>query len=94
MGKNSSAKPVKGAGWLLNITSFVAVICIGVALILSRFNFLASVSSALMIIAQTIAYLVVSAVSFFYVYRKRRIWIWAVWIVSIVLIILFYIFSL
>ena len=88
---STGAKSVKSAGWLTNLISFVAVICIGVSLILSKLGFLSSIAVALLTIAQTIAFLVVAIVSFFYVYRKRNIWIWITWIVSVVLIVLSYV---
>ena len=92
MGKTTtSAKSVKSAGWLTNLISFVAVICIGVALILGKLGFLSSIAGALLTIAQTIAYLVVAIVSFFYVHRKRNIWVWVTWIVSVVLIVISFI---
>ncbi len=87
----TTKKSAHGAGWLLNLFSFVAVICIGVALMLSKIGALGSVAGALLTIAQTIAYIVVSIVSFFYVYKKRRLWIWIVWAISIVLIVLSYV---
>ncbi len=88
----SSNKSVKSAGWLINLISFVAVICIGVALMLAKIGFLSSVSGALMTIAQTIAYIVVSVVSFFYVLRKKNVWIWITWIVAVVLIVISFVF--
>ena len=88
---STSAKSVKSAGWLTNLISFVAVICIGVSLILGKLGFLSSIASALLLIAQTIAFLVVCVVSFFYVYRKRNVWVWVTWGVSVVLIVLSYI---
>jgi len=87
----TSGKTVKSAGWLTNLISFVAVICIGISLILGEIGFLSSIADALLIIAQTIAFLVVTVVSFFYVYRKKNVWIWVTWIVSVVLIVLSYI---
>jgi len=86
-----SGKTVKSAGWLTNLISFVAVICIGVALILGKIGFLSEIAGALLIIAQTIAYVVVTIVSFFYVYKKRNVWIWITWAVAVVLIVLYYI---
>ena len=87
----STRKSAHGAGWLINLISFVAVICIGVALMLSKIGALGGVAGALLTIAQTIAYVVVSVVSFFFVYRRKNIWIWILWIVSIVLIVLSYV---
>ena len=92
MSKSAGTKSAHGAGWLINLVSFVAVICIGVALILSKIGALGPIAGALMTIAQTIAYLVVSIVSFFYVYKRKNVWIWVAWVVSIVLIVLSFVF--
>lgn len=86
-----SGKTVKSAGWLTNLISFVAVICIGIALILGKIGFLSDIAGALLMIAQTIAYIVVTIVSFFYVYRKRNVWTWVAWSVAVVLIVLYYV---
>ena len=88
MSKSTGTRSAHGAGWLVNLISFAAVICIGVALILSRIGALGEIAGALMTIAQTIAYLVVSIVSFFYVRNKRNVWIWVTWIIAIVLIVI------
>ena len=88
---SSNGNAVKSSGWLINLVSFVAVICIGVALILGKIGFLSEIAGALLMIAQTIAYIVVTIVSFFYVYRKRNVWTWVAWSVAVVLIVLYYI---
>ncbi len=85
------SKPAKSSGWLINLSAFVAVILIGLSLILSKIGALGSVANAFLVIANVIAYLVVSVVSFFYVANKKNVWLWVVWIISIVLIILFYV---
>lgn len=95
MGKETTttkSKSAHGAGWLVNLMSFAAVCCIGVALILSKIGALGGVAGALMTIAQTVAYLVVTVVSFFYVYQRKNVWLWVTWIVAVVLIVLYYIF--
>lgn len=88
---NSGAKAAKSAGWFLNALSFVAVICIGVSLILSKFNFLNKIEDALTTIAQVVSYIVIVAVSCFYIIRRRNIWLWVIWAVSVVLIVLYFI---
>lgn len=90
----TSTKPVKttnGAGWLINIISFGAVVCIGIALILSEIGFLSEVASAFLVIAETIAFFVVAIVSVFYVVKKKNVWIWLTWAGSVALIVVSYI---
>lgn len=86
-----SSKPAKSSGWLINLCAFIAVILIGVSLILSRIGAFGQVAGAFLIIANVIAYLVVSVVSFFYIAHKKNVWLWIVWVVSIVLIVLSYV---
>ncbi len=86
-----TGKPAKSSGWLVNLCAFIAVILIGVSLILSKIHVFGQVAGAFMIIANVIAYLVVAVVSFFYVARKKNVWLWVVWIVSIILIIISYV---
>ena len=85
------AKPVKSSGWFINLCAFVAVVLIGLSLILSKIGALGEVANAFMVIANVIAYIVVSVVSVFYVARKKNIWLWIIWIVAIVLIVVSYI---
>ncbi len=85
------AKAAKSSGWLVNLSAFVAVILIGVSLMLSKIGAMGQVANAFMIIANVIAYLVVSVVSFFYVARKKNVWLWIVWAVAIALIIISYV---
>ena len=79
------AKASKSSGWLINLCAFVAVILIGLSLIFAKI--IPSISSAFSTIAQVISYVVVSVVSFFYIVRKKNVWLWVVWVVSIVLIV-------
>lgn len=85
------AKAAKSSGWFINLMAFIAVILIGVSLILSRIHVLGQVASAFLIIANVVAYLVVAVVSFFFIARKKNVWLWVVWIASIVLIVVSYV---
>lgn len=79
------AKAAKSSGWLINLSAFVAVILIGLSLIFAKI--IPSISGAFSTIAQIIAYVVLCVVSFFYVVRKKNIWLWVVWIIAVVLIV-------
>ncbi len=87
------AKAAKSSGWLINLCAFIAVILIGISLCLGKIGALGQVASALTIIANVIAYLVVCVVSFFYIAHKKNVWLWIVWVVAIVLIIISYVIN-
>ena len=76
-------------GRILKFISFVAVICIGLALIFSKF--ISSISGALTTIGNVLSYIVVLASSFSYAVYKRNIWYYVVWAVAAVLIVLFFV---
>lgn len=88
---SGSGKAAKSAGWLLNLICFIAVICVGISLLLSKVGLGGQVSGALNTIAQVIAYLVLIAISCFYIIRRKNVWLWVVWAVSVVLIIISFI---
>lgn len=81
----------KSAGWLLHFMSFVAVVLIGVSLMLSKIHAMGDVAKAFLVIANAIAYSIVSITSVIYVSKKKNIWLWLVWGVAIVLIIISYV---
>ena len=83
----SSAKPVKSAGWFINFIGFIAVICVGISLLLSKVGLTGSVSNAFATIANVISYVILVTISCFYVARKRNIWLWVVWAIAVILII-------
>ena len=87
----NEGKPTRSAGWLLNFISFVAVICIGISLLLSKVGLNGDVSEALSTIAQVISYLVLVIISCFYIAKKRSITLWIIWGVSVALIIISFI---
>ena len=90
---NTSNKPkaVKSSGWLVNISAFVAVIFIGISLILTKVGLSGQISNALSTLAQAISYLIIIVSSFFFVNKKRNVWLWVAWSVSVVLILLYFI---
>lgn len=77
-------------GWL-NIIAFVAVICIGISLILSKVGLSGEISNALSTIAQAISYLILIVISCFYIIKRRNVWLWVTWGVSVVLIVVSFI---
>ena len=91
MSQQTSGKPTKSAGWLVNLMAFIAVICVGVSLILSKLGFLDQISEALSTIANVISYLVLVIVSCFYIVKRKNIWLWVTWAVSVALIVISFI---
>ena len=87
----SQGKATKSAGWLINFISFVAVICVGISLLLSKVGLSGNVSGALSIIAQAISYLVLIIISCFYIARRKSIVLWIIWGVSVALIVISFI---
>ncbi len=71
-----------------NFLAFVAVVLVGLALILSQLPFIkeTAVGPAISLIAQALAYSLVSYYAFLYA-RSKRSWVYIViWIVALVLI--------
>lgn len=87
----SSPKAVKSSGWLMNFVCFVAVVCIGVSLILSKISWFSKIAGALSTIAQVLSYAALCVISCFYIVKKRNLWLWITWSVSVVLIFLYFI---
>lgn len=89
----SSSK--KSAGWgfnsILNILAFVAV-CVGgialfIAMILSKVDVSAGFVGALQKIANAIGWAVLTLLSFRYIRKRRKIWLWVVWTIAVVMIV-------
>ena len=78
--------------YILNILSYVAV-CIGglalfISMILSKVGITASFVGAMQTIANAIAWAVVSFLSFRYIRRRHKLWMWIVWVIAVVMIIM------
>ena len=77
--------------YLLNILSFCAVIICGVALtiayILGKCGVSASITGRLESVANAIGWIVLCILSFGYIKRRRRLWMWILWTVAVVAII-------
>ncbi|MCL2756010.1 MAG: hypothetical protein FWE45_03070 [Firmicutes bacterium] len=95
MSKSSSGRGRGSA--LLNLLSFIAVVFVGIALLISLiFNWAGgseSVSGAFSTIASVLALIVVGFYSFIYVRARRNLVMWIFWVVAVVLIVLYYGFA-
>lgn len=79
-------------GYLINLLSYIAVCVGGVALflafILSKFDISAGFISAMQKIANAVAWAVVSFLSFRYIRKRHKAWMWVVWAVALVMVII------
>ena len=88
--KVSRSKVSRKSGWLIHFVSFIAVVCIGVSLILSKIGWFAQAASALSNVAQIISYIVLILISGLYVVRRKAVAFWIAWGVSVTLIVIYF----
>ena len=74
---------------IMNFISYIAVFFIGVALLLQVCFKSNSFSTAFQMVAECLAYFVVSVSGFFYAKSKRSIWYLICWLIAVVLIVVF-----
>lgn len=77
--------------YIMHVLSYVAV-CVGgvalfIAMILSKCGISARFVGSMQSIANAVAWAVVSLLSFGYIKRRRRLWMWIVWVVAVVMIV-------
>ncbi len=75
----------------INFLAYCGMILIGVALILKAIFKEGDVTRALGLIANIIAYVLVTISAFYYAKSKRNFWFLLVWLIALVLIIVFYV---
>ena len=75
---------------VVNFLSFVATVCIGVALVLSKIG---SISGVFRTVAEVIAYSLTAISAFFYVQHKRHWAYYLIWLICVVLIVVLMIFK-
>jgi hypothetical protein len=76
---------------IINVLAYIAV-CVGglalfISMILSKVGVSAGFVSALQAIANAIGWAVLCLLSFKYIRRRRKIWMWVVWAIAVVMII-------
>ncbi len=81
----------RGFSWrrIVNFCAFVAVVLIAVALVLAKIFSGNTVSGAMTIVANAIAYFIASVSAFFYARSKRHWGYLVAWLVSVILIVIF-----
>ncbi len=90
---STSTTTTRSTGYLMNILAYIAV-CVGgvalfVAMILGKLG-VGSVSfiGILQAVANAIGWAVLCLLSFRYISRRRKIWMWVVWAIAIVMIVI------
>ncbi len=87
----STKKTGTSFGYIMNILSYVAV-CVGglalfISMILSKCGISASFVSVMQTVANAIGWAVLCILSFNYIKRRRKTWMWVVWAIAVVMII-------
>ncbi len=77
-----------GSKWrgIINLTSYVAICCIGIALLVGRIG-VGSIAGAFHTVAEILAYLVTAIAAFSFAKNRRHWAYYLVWVVCVVLII-------
>ncbi|MBQ8451326.1 MAG: hypothetical protein IJ538_00905 [Clostridia bacterium] len=87
----TSSSNKKSASYFMSIFAYVAVVVGGLALfiamILSKVGVTASFIGIMQKIANAIGWLVLCVLSFKYISKRRKIWMWVVWAIAVVMII-------
>ena len=86
----TKTKATKKSGWIIHFVSFIAVVCIGISLILSKIGWFAKAASVLSNVAQIISYVVLILISGLYVLRRKHLAYYIAWGVSVALIIIYF----
>lgn len=91
--KNESTTTTKShtGSYIMNILAYVAV-CIGgvalfISMILSKVGVSASFVSIMSTVANALGWLVLCILSFNYIRRRKKIWMWVVWAIAVVMIV-------
>lgn len=82
----------RSSGYLMNILSYIAV-CVGgialfVAMILGKIGVSTSITGILQAVANAIGWAVLCILSFRYIRRRKKIWMWVIWAIALVMIII------
>ena len=81
------AKKTSSWNWrsFVNLIAYVAIFCIGVALLIGRFS--SSISGAFRTVAEILAYSVTAVSAFFYAVSRRHWAYYLIWVICVVLIV-------
>lgn len=88
----STTTKTHSTSYFMNILSYFAV-CIGglalfLAMILGKLGVSANFTSIMSTIANAIGWLVLCVLSFSYIRRRKKIWMWVVWAIAVVMIVI------
>ncbi len=94
MSKNSSSTTTTrthSSNFILNLLSYVAVVICGLVLfiveILNKCGVTVGFLGTLSTIANAIGWAVLCLLSFNYIKRRRKIWMWVIWAIAVVMIV-------
>lgn len=81
------AKNTSSWSWrsFLNLIAYVAIFCIGVALLIGKFS--GSIAGAFRTVAEILAYAVTAVSAFYYAVSRRHWAYYLIWVICVVLII-------
>ena len=86
-----SSQKGTSTNFLLNILSYVAVCVCGLVMfitqILAKVGVSAAFFSVLQAIADAIGWAILCVLSFRYIRRRKKIWMWVVWAIAVVMIV-------
>ena len=84
------AKNTGGASWrgFLNLISFIAIVCIGLALVIGKIGG-GNLASSLRQISEILAHAIVAISAFYFAYSRHHWAYYVVWVVCLALIIIF-----
>lgn len=85
MAKNSGGMSWRG---FVNLIAFIAVVCIGLALVIARIGG-GNLASALRQISEILAYTIVAIASFCFAYNRRHWAYYVIWFICVALIVIF-----
>ncbi len=88
--KVNKTKTPRKSGWIIHFVSFIAIVCIGLSLILSKIGWFEKAAGVLNNVAQIISYVVLILISGIYVLRRKSITYLIIWIVSVTLIVVYF----
>lgn len=75
---------------MMNLLAYVSVCIIGVCLLLSSLKIDGQIVNAFRLVGNTIAYCIVAIGGWFYIRKRKNVWIWVVYFVALVMIIISY----
>ena len=87
--KSSSSSSRREFGGLINMLGFIGIMFIAIALVLAKIFGGGQLTSALITIANVIAYLITSIAAYYFARSRNNIWYFVAFLVAVILIVIF-----